>query len=161
MKWIKRYKYPYYFSFYSKVINRKSCYKCHYRYSQRIEDLTFGDYWGIANYHNEFDVRGGVSAILVNTDKGAELLNAVKDQLQLSETKVENIARANNLTLCDGKKEYQIPTFREDFFVVMRAKGWKEAENKYLYDTQRIKLWIRSKIPLKCKRWAKKLIKVR
>ena len=150
----------YYFAFYSKVFNRRSCYSCQYRYKQRVEDITIGDYWGVGKYHQEFDVKAGVSALLINTDKGEELLNAIRDEIHLSETKAENIAPENNLTLSDNKVVYPYVSYRDGFFNALRNSGWKKAERKYLIlNEKRIKLWIKWNIPLKYRNEIKRLFK--
>jgi len=137
---------PYFFSYHTKVFHRRSCYHCRYRYEQRVEDLTFGDYWGIEKYHDEFNIRDGVSAVLVNTERGEQLLDAVRDELQLSETKVANIAAENNLTLGDKRKVFTAPAFRSAFFDTLKKDGWTAAERKYLYNKTRLKLWLKSKM---------------
>lgn len=138
---------PYFFSYHTKVFHRRPCYQCQYRSEQRVEDLTIGDYWGIENYHKEFDIRAGVSTLLVNTDKGAALLNAVKDELQLVKTRVEDIAAGNNLSLNGQSVTYHAPAFRTAFMETMDKKGWKAAERKYLYNKTRLKLYIKEKLP--------------
>ncbi len=148
---------PYYYAFYKKVINRRSCYHCPYRYENRIDDMTMGDYWGIGKYHPEFDVKAGVSAVLVNSVHGEELFDSVRDQLRISVTQAENIAPYNNLTLGTEKITFPIPSFREDFFRILEKKGWKAAEWKYLNNKQRTRLWIRSIVPVSIKRVLKKL----
>lgn len=134
---------PYYFAFYSKVINRLSCYRCQYRYEKRVSDLTMGDYWGVEKYHDELNIRDGVSALLVNSEKGTELLEAAKDYLRLVPTRVENIAAGNNLTLDNQVKNFAIPSFREKFFETLHYMGWKAAENRFLYNGMRWKLFVK------------------
>ena len=138
---------PYYFGFFTKVYHRRPCYRCAYRYEDRVTDLTFGDYWGVENHHREFDCRAGVSALLVNTEKGDALLEAVGDGLQLSETTKERIAAKNNLTLGDARREFRVPGFRKAFFDTLRAKGWKAAERKYLFNKARFRLWLKELLP--------------
>lgn len=150
---------PYYFSFYTKVFDRKSCYRCQYRYGQRVEDITIGDYWGVGKFHSEFDIRGGVSALLINSDKGAELINAVRKDIQLSDTAVADIAEGNNLTLGDKRVEFYAPRFRDVFFQTLKTKGWTAAERKYLYNKSRLKLWLKTKIPTKYVLMLKKLMR--
>ena len=150
---------PFYFGFYSKVFLRAPCYHCAYRYENRLEDITFGDYWGIGNYHAEFNVRDGVSCVLVNTDKGAELLDSVKDGLQLSETKAESIAAGNNLSLGNKHKEFPVPVFRDAFFETLRRSGWRVAERKYLLNKTRLKLWVKQKLPARYVSGIKKLMR--
>ena len=131
------------------MFHRRSCYHCQSRYTYRIDDITIGDFWGVSKFHDEFDAKAGVSSILVNTEKGAALLESVKDKLQISDAKLEDIADYNNLTLTDKKVEFRIPSFRDAFFEELKAEGWKSAERKYLYNKTRIKLWMKTKIPAK------------
>ena len=119
--------------------------------------MTMGDYWGIGKYHPEFDVKAGVSAVLVNSVHGEELFDSVRDQLRISVTQAENIAPYNNLTLGTEKITFPIPSFREDFFRILEKKGWKAAEWKYLNNKERTRLWIRSIVPVSIKRVLKKL----
>ncbi len=150
---------PYFFSYHTKVFHRRCCYHCQYRYEQRAEDITIGDYWGVAKYHNEFDVRAGVSALLINSEKSAELLESVRKNLQLSPTRLQDIAEYNNLTLEDEKREFPLSPFRDAFFETLRTKGWTAAERKYLYNKIRLKLWLKTKIPTKYRELIKKTIK--
>lgn len=152
---------PYFFSYHTKVCHRPSCYHCQYRYAERIEDITFGDYWGVEKFHPEFDIKAGVSALLVNTAKGAELLEAVKEELKLSETRIEDIAVGNNLTLSDKQVVFHEPSFRNAFFETLRAKGWSTAEKKYLYNKTRLKLWLKLKVPSKYIKVLKRIVKGR
>ena len=152
---------PYFFSYHTKVFHRKPCYHCQYRYRERVEDLTIGDYWGVGQFHKEFDIRAGVSTLLVNTDKGEELLEAIRDQLQLSPTRAEDIAKGNNLTLSDKQVTFHAPAFRDEFFVVMKEKGWTVAERRFLYNKTRLKLWLMQKMPKKAVALARKIIRGR
>lgn len=59
-------------------IYRDSCYKCPYATEKRCADITIGDFWGIMQTRPDIDgvvdVEKGVSCLLVNTEKGAELV---------------------------------------------------------------------------------------
>jgi len=140
---------PYYYSFYSHLIDRRSCYECPYGTDQRISDLTICDYWGIANYHSDMDIKSGVSGLMVGTDKGSALLEAVKDQVQLVPTKKENIGKANNLLLNGQKRSRQVPEIRDVFFETLRTQGWTKAERRYLYTPKRMKMWIKTTKPVR------------
>ncbi len=150
---------PYYYSFYTRLIDRQSCYQCPYGTDQRISDLTMGDYWGISRYHPDMDIRAGVSAMLVSTAKGAELLRAAESSLELKPTQTEHIAAANNLS-CNGKaKTVRHPAQRDAFFEELRQNGWKSAERKYLVNLPRLKRYIKVKMPSGLVRKIKKLIR--
>ena len=150
---------PYYFSYYTKVSHRRSCYVCKYRYEQRIEDITIGDYWGVSKFHPELYSHDGVSALLINTDKGQELLDSVKNEIILLPTKVEYITEWNNLTLGDQRVEFKYVSFRKDFFKTLKKSGWGTAERRFLiFNRTRIKLWLKSVISPKYLNAAKKLL---
>ena len=144
------YQNPYFFAYHTKVFHRKSCYHCEYRYKQRVEDITLGDYWGIEKYHPDFEIKEGVSSMLVNSEKGKNLLDSIKKNVRLSETNVADIAAENNLTLSDKKVVFRVPSFRNAFFRTLRSEGWKSAERKYLFNKTRFKLWLKAILPTQC-----------
>ena len=148
---------PYYYSFYTRLIDRLSCYQCQYGSDIRVSDLTLGDYWGVANYHPNMNIRDGISALLINTDKGKTLFESVKENVFIEPTMKENIARANNLSI--GKlRPYHKPENREAFIQRVAADGWKSAERKYLYNTYRLMRLIKTRIPAKYISLAKRII---
>ena len=150
---------PYFFSYHTKVFHRPCCYHCRYRYETRYEDLTMGDYWGLGEFHKEPDFHAGVSALLVNTPKGEEMLEAVRDHLELIPTKPEYIAKHNNLTLGNAVKTFNPPPFRDAFIEKMKKSGWKAAERRYLIvNKTRIKLTVKKKLPKKTQEQIRKLL---
>ncbi|WP_300725200.1 Coenzyme F420 hydrogenase/dehydrogenase, beta subunit C-terminal domain [uncultured Bacteroides sp.] len=70
-------------------IYREACYKCKFTTENRVSDITLADYWGINKYHSEFHSDYGVSLVIVNTVKGKEILDAIKDDIQLIPSKFE------------------------------------------------------------------------
>ena len=150
----------YYYSFYSHLIDRQCCYKCPYGTEKRISDLTMSDFWGIERYHPEMNISAGVSALLVNTNKGAQFLAAVEDQVTLVRSSPENIGRANNLDVNGKQRNKPVPENRKPFFVELRESGWKSAERKYLFTTTRLKKLIKVKTPRKFSRLIRKIRKL-
>jgi len=61
------------------LISRKSCGTCQFARVPRQGDITIGDFWGIHKFKKELDDRKGTSAVLVNTEKGASALEAIKN----------------------------------------------------------------------------------
>lgn len=61
---------------------RPSCHLCPARCGRSCSDLTIGDFWGIRNYRPDLDDDKGTSVVLVNSQRGSELLEA----LQLNKT---------------------------------------------------------------------------
>ncbi len=65
----------YFLSFLRGIIFRDNCYQCNYARKERISDLTIGDFWGLDKKSLCEKYDGKVSVILVNTQKGQELLD--------------------------------------------------------------------------------------
>ena len=63
--------------FLSDICLRPSCYACKFRESRSGADLTLGDAWGIQRYMPEMDDDLGTSVVVVNTEKGRKLLDAI------------------------------------------------------------------------------------
>ncbi len=57
------------------LYSRPSCADCRFRGTQHPGDITLGDFWGIWDIAPEFDDNKGVSAVIVNTEKGSSLLS--------------------------------------------------------------------------------------
>ena len=76
--------------------SNEACYTCPYARMERIGDLTLADFWGLGkDIPFEGDPSKGCSLILVNTEKGRDLLHSVKDRLFLEERTSEE-ARTGN-----------------------------------------------------------------
>jgi len=61
----------------SHLIMRESCYNCKFSNLDRPSDLTIGDFWGIETVMPDFRYRDSVSEILVNTEKGAKIIDTI------------------------------------------------------------------------------------
>lgn len=94
----------YYTFFLESEIYRESCYTCPYAGLARIGEITIGDFWGIAQEHPELlqenggalKERNGVSAILVNSPKGKQLLEEFGAGLRLAESSPEKVTKWNS-----------------------------------------------------------------
>lgn len=75
------------------MLAKKACYTCAFRGNNRTGDLMIGDFWGAAE-GDAFWNKDGVSAILVHTEKGRELLLSAEG-LQLYPTTFERIVAKN------------------------------------------------------------------
>jgi coenzyme F420-reducing hydrogenase beta subunit len=74
---------------------RKCCNQCEFCKENRISDITFGDFWGSEKYYDG-DVHKGVSCLIINTSKGLELLESVKETLFLKAQTVKDIYSGNH-----------------------------------------------------------------
>lgn len=63
------------------IMFRSSCYQCPFTNFQRPSDITLGDFWGIDKCMPDFADNIGNSLILINSSKGKEVFELVKNQL--------------------------------------------------------------------------------
>ncbi|MBQ4600629.1 MAG: Coenzyme F420 hydrogenase/dehydrogenase, beta subunit C-terminal domain [Oscillospiraceae bacterium] len=75
-------------------IHRESCVSCKYCNLSRPGDITLGDFWGIEKVLPECYDDRGVSAVLVNTEKGRTALEKAASMLILTETTAQTVAQA-------------------------------------------------------------------
>ena len=79
--------------FLADLYSRPSCYRCPARELRSGSDLTIGDFWGIGDLRPDFDDDRGISAVLVNTEKGREVFNGL-DCIRM-EMSYEDVLRRN------------------------------------------------------------------
>ena len=124
-------------------------YSCTYKGDKRVADITFGDYWGCTDTDSFYNP-GGVSVIFVHTEKGAGLLEGVRD-LELTETEFEHASRANPMLFRSKEKSPQ----REVFAEVFAVKGLHAACRRSRTVKQRVLvvagMW--------CPKWVKKMVR--
>lgn len=86
----------YTYLFYSHIMFRKSCYKCHYTNTIRPSDLTIADYWGWEKTDNYFNVDNkGCPLIMCNTIKGKSIFFTIQNDLNIRSVKKENCLQPN------------------------------------------------------------------
>jgi len=111
--------------FYNKCALRPSCYECPYATIKRNVDLTIGDYWGIEKALPDFEIGNGVSLILVHTEKGQEIFEAIKDKVEWSESNTADCLQPNLI------KPTERSTRREEFWADYQNGGISFILKKY------------------------------
>lgn len=100
---------------------RDSCYQCHYAKPERISDITLGDYWDHEGKVQIDNKNGGLSMLIVNTDKGSKTITESERMLNLSPSDYTAFIRKNkqlsqpmgkNQGYDRFKKEYPLLGFR-------------------------------------------------
>lgn len=76
---------------------RLSCYQCHFKDNSRTGDISIGDFWGIKDKDPGYN-KDGVSAIIINTDKGKQFVDLLKDKINLYPEDAEYILDNNPWT---------------------------------------------------------------
>lgn len=92
---------------------RPSCYECHFKGFPQKADITLADFWGIEKIDSSMDQDKGTSLVMVNSDKGQRLFDAIKDKIEWRQYTMDD-ARAGNPAMDDSLKS--VKSNREDFF---------------------------------------------
>ena len=72
--------------FYAHYMLRPSCHQCPFTNLERCSDLTIGDFWGWQKVSRRFNDNRGVSLVLVNSEKGQQLLDEIRPDIELAES---------------------------------------------------------------------------
>lgn len=84
------------FLFYSHIMFRHSCGRCHYANTRRPSDITLADFWGWEKVNPKFNKDDkGVSLVLINTEKGQRLFEAVKDNMNTFQVNIAESLQPN------------------------------------------------------------------
>lgn len=89
---------------------RPSCYACPAKSGKSGSDITLADYWGIQHLMPELDDDRGVSAIIVNTEKGE---NIIPKMIKLHSTTYQDLIEGNPSLV----KSCISPQCRSSFFL--------------------------------------------
>jgi len=108
---------------------RESCGKCHFCNTRRPSDITIGDFWGWEKTAPEMNKDDkGISLVLINTSKGKELFEAVRDRMNVVSAELENCLQPN---LCHPS---DIHPDHDKFVRDYCAKGFEYVVKRYLFD---------------------------
>ena len=111
--------------FYNRCALRPSCYECPYATTERKTDMTIGDFWHIEETIPDFYDPNGNSLFLIHTNRGEELFEKIKGNLD---------CRLSNTTQC-WQANLEAPTKkseqREEFWSDYRKKGIDFVMKKY------------------------------
>ena len=111
--------------FYSTCAFRPSCYDCKFKGVERKTDITIGDFWGIEKAIPNFDVDGGVSLVLIHTERGQELLDRISFKVELHECNVSECLQPMLISSSDR------PINRDEFWEDFQCKGIEYLLKKY------------------------------
>lgn len=108
---------PYMQLFGGEYISRLSCERCGFKGNSRFSDITLGDFWGIWDIHPDIDDNEGVSAVVVNTKKGEEILSLIRNCLFIKEVAAEEICMQNpsfnNSSVASEERNFVLRTISE------------------------------------------------
>ncbi len=106
--------------FYQHIALRPSCSKCHFCNTTRPSDITLADFWDRGHHFPEVNKDNkGESLLLINTEKGREIFDAVKDRLDYFQTTTDKVMQTH---------------LREPSKVHPQAKQFEEYYAKYGFE---------------------------
>lgn len=131
---------------------RPSCGKCHFANTKRPSDITIADYWGWEKTDPNINKDDkGVSLILVNTEKGREIFDAVKDRMTVIPAELENCMQPNlqHPSVFNPKwKNFERDYERKGFEYVMKKYSKESCLDKVRKIIIRVKMKIKRTIGL-------------
>lgn len=129
--------------FLGSVTLKPTCYQCHFRNFTAGSDIILGDFWG-AEVELPEDDNKGISAILVNSGKGMDIIDHCN--LALTPANVETVIKYNKNLLCSAAVSLQ----RSSFYARADMNGLEEAIRRYLEESTIQKLKRQSRYALRC-----------
>lgn len=137
----------YFTGFLGGYISRESCYECPFSSLNRPSDITMGDFWGYQKTRPELVNKKGLSVLLINSNKGKEMLNQLKRRGLFFSDVTENSIR-----MSDNKNLYT-PTFRPNerdvIYKEFEENGFKYIAKKYLQKHFTLRNRVKNIIPKK------------
>lgn len=113
-----------YKGFLNGLINRLCCYNCRYARAERVSDITLGDCWQVYRINQDYDDRKGTSLVLVNSEKGSNLMKLLSNKMKLcKEIPLKEIRKYN------GQLNWPVPKHqsRDIFFAHLQQVGYHKA----------------------------------
>lgn len=122
---------PYMKGFLKGITINEGCYSCKTKKFSSFSDLTLGDYWGAEILEKSIDDNKGISAVIVHSKKGRELLmNIKKENLFIKSTSIDGIIKYNQNILYPTRKNL----IYELFFDYADQYSIEKSIKKYLYE---------------------------
>lgn len=109
---------------------RPSCYECKFKGTPRIADITIGDFWGAEHYvGKDYDHDLGTSVVIINSQKGEEFYQTVRNKYRDTEIKYSDVRKGNPALDISLSK----PSFERSYFYNDLSKlPFKEFADKYI-----------------------------
>jgi coenzyme F420-reducing hydrogenase beta subunit len=127
----------YFYCFLNSISLRESCFHCQYKNTERVGDITLGDFIGIGQ-KIKFDISKETmmnpSLILVNTAQGEKMLELCRDNVSLWDRDLdEAIAGGPSLRGCNEPNE-----LHTKFRKLYADKGFVKAANQVTFVPMRV-----------------------
>lgn len=119
---------PYYALFSSEDTYRESCYSCKYAKEMRISDITIGDCdsWRLYPHFNPEEPK---SSIMINTKKGNELWESMKNMIEYQNMDYEKECISNHQLRRPSARK----PIRNTIYQDVNSLSWDELKDRYGY----------------------------
>lgn len=117
--------------YHDNVFERPSCYDCKFKGFPRMSDITLGDFWGIGTVDASLEQNLGTSLIMINSKKGLEYFEKVKEKLIVKEFSLKDIVPGNHTAIMGGKLPYPADINREEFFKALDEMPFDKCAAKF------------------------------
>ena len=122
------------------LILRESCYKCKFKGNENRADIIIGDCWGIEVTNKRMYDEEGVSLLTCRTNKGSELFNKIKSEIDIGLEKEEN-THIYNPSLYESsdrpiERNYLFQDLYKDFKLMSDKYFYKAQTKKYLKEVK-------------------------
>ncbi len=104
-------------AFLADFMDRDSCYQCKFANSNRVGDISIGDFWGIEKHNRELNDRKGTSIVITSSIKGDTLIKSIAEKCK----RIESVP-------IEKAKPYNSALFRHVVPTEKRQKFYKNLE---------------------------------
>ncbi len=112
--------------------SKESCYHCHFKSFTTIGDFKIGDLWNLGRYLGS-EFQNGTTLVICCSDKAKNLLNQIKDAIELKEIDKKDAefynGNGNGSMILDIAYR---PKERDTFLKDLRELGFRKVKSKYL-----------------------------
>lgn len=98
--------------FFTSLFSRRSCYNCKYAQEKRVGDITLGDFWGINDCCIAKEEEKGISAIIINSEKGNIQLSSINGQAKLLKRDSVEVKKGNKQLNHPSRKSIRTRLFK-------------------------------------------------
>ena len=122
---------PWLRAFFSNIGDRPSCHHCHFRKQYRVSDFTIWDCFHVGRFSKALDNDKGATRVLVHTDKGRKIFDAIKSDFRYIQTTPEAIVTGTK----EMKESVEPNNRRQNFFDDAQRLDGTELFRKYFPET--------------------------
>lgn len=117
-------------SFLRNMCLRNSCYECSFKSKYRQSDITLADFWGVEKICPSMDDDKGTSLVILNSDKGRQLFESIKESVVYQEVELDEAIKYNSAMISSAPR----PHNRDEYMEKVLAGNFEKVTRKYCSD---------------------------